>query len=177
MNAVRWLWVGCLAALVFAPGAAAGAEEPPGYKSPDHALLWSFLGTAVPVGGAFIGDQQGWGSATAILGLGGAVVGPSLGHFYAQRPGRAWLGIGVRTLALGGLALSAQNLLSEETSGGDAMLVLSFVAGTGMAVYDIATAPKSAKAHNAQLQAVRITVSPVLLGQEKAPGVRVDVAF
>src|SRR5262249_19525132 len=151
----RLLCVGCLAALVLVPCAATGAEEPPGYKSPKRAFLCSFVGTAVPLAGAFVGGKQGWGTATAILGFGGALAGPSFGHFYAQRPGRAWLGIGVRTLALGGLALSAQNLLSEETSGGDVMLVLSFVAGTGMAAYDIATAPKSAKAHNAQLQAAR----------------------
>jgi hypothetical protein len=179
MNPVRLLWVGCLSALALAPCAAARAEESPGYKSPKRAFLYSFLGTVVPVGGALIaGQQSNSGSAPGIIGIGGAVIGPSFGHFYAQRPGRAWLGIGVRAAAVGGLVLAISSALQGEDSGStDLLAVLSFATGTGMAAYDIAKAPGSAKSHNAELQAVRMTVSPTLLGAAKVPGVRVDVRF
>src|SRR5882672_10381867 len=57
--------------------------------SPGRAFLYSFFGTAIPVG---VGGATALGnnelSAGSLVAIGGAVVGPSLGHFYAQRYGR-----------------------------------------------------------------------------------------
>jgi hypothetical protein len=178
MNPARMLLVGCLAALSLTHGALArGEEQPAGYRSPETAFLYSFLGTAVPVGvGAALASSDA-GDAAGIFVLGGVVIGPSMGHFYASRPGRAWAGIGVRTLCVTGLAALINESWNNPSSGADALGATLLVVGSGMAVFDIATASRSARAHNAELSAARWTVSPTLVGQAKAPGLRVDITY
>src|SRR6202008_2121409 len=74
-----------------------GGELLPGIKSGKTALLMSLLGTAVPIAASapFIWEQSGTSlaHASAVVGTAAILFGPSLGHFYAERPGRAFAGI------------------------------------------------------------------------------------
>jgi hypothetical protein len=91
----------------------------------------------------------------------GLIVGPSLGHFYAAHPGRALLGIGVRTLASVGIAAAGAEALGE--GGGDSLEALGYVGfavGAASLIWDIATAPHSAHAHNDQVRHGQMTISP-----------------
>jgi len=90
------------------------AETGPGFKSGTTALVWSLLGTLVPIGvGVVASSTAGEASDNPLPGfliLGGMLVGPALGHFYAGRSGHALAGIGIRTVTLaaflGGAAAS-----------------------------------------------------------------------
>ena len=175
MNSARVLRAACLAALMLAPAALARAEErPAGYKSPDGAFFYSFGATAIPVGAGAVVS----GDAGAALFIAAVVFGPSAGHFYADRPGHAWSGIAVRGAAVGAVAVGAPHMFDSGDHGGtDALIVLGSLACITWVIYDLATAPGSARKHNAELEHAGVTVSPAILGPERAPGLRVDVAF
>lgn len=75
-------------------------SSPPGEKS--RAFLLSLGGTVLPVAAAFLiggasdaSENQG---LVATLFLGGALLGPSTGQFYARSPGLGLLGTGIRTV-------------------------------------------------------------------------------
>ena len=155
---------------------AMGAE---GWKSPSRAFLYSFLGTAIPVG---VGGATALGnnelSAGALVAIGGAVLGPSLGHFYAQRKGRAIRGIVARGAAAGIMAAT----LSSSDEGGNEGLAALFVGaslvGVTFFVADIAGAAHSARAHNQKLAGrARICVSPLVRPIAGAPGIGLRVAY
>src|SRR5689334_4211896 len=74
--------------VVLVSGQAAAQEQGAPRKSGSTAFLWSFAGTAVPWVVAF-GSSAELGAAPAALVTVGMLAGPSLGHFYAGRPGRA----------------------------------------------------------------------------------------
>src|SRR6185312_2151270 len=82
-------------------------------KSESTALRCSLLGTMVPIG---VGTFLVGGGAGASVVLGGAVIGPSLGHFYAGRPWRAAIGIGIRSASLVGLALAVGSAWENENT-------------------------------------------------------------
>ena len=151
---------------------AARAMATEGRKSPGRAFLYSFLGTAIPVGvggGAALGNNEL--SAGALVAIGGAIVGPSLGHFYAQRHGRAIGGIVARGVAAGMItgAVYSSNLsvASALFYGGSALGIVFFVT-------DIAGAPHSAHVHNETVAGrVRIGVASMVSPITGAPGVGV----
>jgi len=125
-------------------------QEPlQGERSPGTAFALSVLGSAVPVGvGLLLPDEPG----NLIL-VTGATVGPSLGHFYADHPGRAWLGIGIRLAALGvTLAAASTTIMETQTSSADGIVVFGTVLFCASGIIDIATAPASANAKNRELE-------------------------
>lgn len=150
-----------------------------GWKSPGRAFLYSFLGTAIPVGvggGAALGQNDL--SAGAIVAIGGAVVGPSLGHFYAQRNGRAIRGIVVRGAAAGIMAAT----LSSSDDSGDAGLAVLFAGATAMGILffvtDLTGAAHSARVHNVELEErVGVCVSPLVRRIGGAAGIGLRVAY
>jgi len=151
-----------------------------GAKPPGRALLYSFLGTAVPVG---IGTATALGnntlSAGALVALGGGVVGPSLGHFYAHRSGRAIRGILIRGAAagIGGVALTSASR-SDDSKPGEAWVFLACaVVGAGSLIADITGAPGSARRHNEDVVGARISVTPFAGSVVGAPGAGVRLAF
>ena len=161
--------------------AAAGpAIAPAGMKSPGRAFLYSFFGTAVPVGiggGTALGKNEL--SAGALVAIGGGVVGPSLGHFYAQRYGRAIRGIVVRGAAAGiaaGVAVSSSSS-SEPDESGAVLFVGSALLGIVFLVADIAGAPQSARVHNEKVAGARVGVAPFAGPIAGAPGVGLRLAF
>ena len=70
---------------------------PPPSKSPSTAFQWSFFSTVVPMGAGGLALASSDNEAGAVVFLGGLVVGPSIGHFYAGQAGR-----GIGTLLLRG---------------------------------------------------------------------------
>lgn len=121
-------------------------------KSPGRALLYSLGGTVV---------------LTPISGL-GLLIGPSFGHYYAENPVRARLGIGIRSGIIGGgalLALSTESLVP---------LGIGSLAFIGHVIYDVITAPLSAKEYNEQLGA-NLSVAPTSNPQSGQGGLSLQV--
>jgi hypothetical protein len=153
-------------------------------KSPAVALQWSLYGTLLPVaaGGALLidkpNDPEAFGLAAVV---GGLVIGPALGHFYARRPGRALAGVGLRTaLGVGVTAVVISHVLCDAAvcrlSGTDAtILVLGAVGLLASAAFDIARAPASARHYNATHG--EISVIPWLSPQQSTIGLIVRASF
>lgn len=160
------------------------ADPQPEPKSLAMALQWSLYGTLVPVaagGGLLIAkpnDPEAFGLAAVV---GGLVIGPALGHFYAGRPGRAIAGVGLRTaLGVGAAAVVISHSLCDAAvcrlSGTDAtILVLGAVGLLASAAFDIARAPASARHYNATHG--EISVIPWLSPQQGTIGLVVRASF
>jgi hypothetical protein len=143
-------------------------------KSERTALQYSLLGTMVPIGaGTFlVGDGAGAGVV-----LGAAVIGPSLGHFYAARPARAAIGIGIRSASVLGLALAIGSAWENEGTDASLLGVGCLIIGTASMITDIAEAPRSARIHNAKKRDPRMCVLPCVLGPARAAGLAVRIQF
>ena len=143
-------------------GVPIATAEIPGLKSGTSAFLWSFLGTAVPVlGGAWDVYRENSSDSVVpgIMVVGGLLFGPSLGHFYAGRPGPALVGIGIRTVAGLGVAVAAAEQLGEGTDYQlEWLAVAGALLGGASLVWDIARAPHSAGVHNDQLRQSHMTI-------------------
>jgi hypothetical protein len=147
-------------------------QEP---RSEETALLWSLGGTAVPIaaGVALVtSQQQGAGGFLIVTGV---VIGPSLGHYYAGRPGRGLATIGLRAvvpvvtvLVMGavcsrnGGSLFDQGCSQGSAGPGVALLGLGLEAAS--IIYDIASAPASARRYNRTHP--RLTLAPSLRGHQ-----------
>lgn len=75
------------------------------------------------------------------------VVGPSLGHFYADRPA-AW----------------------NNNSGGSELMLAGLALGGTVLAWDIIAAPRSARVHNAKVRLNRVAIG--LIPSYQTPGVR-----
>ena len=133
-------------------------EETPGTKSETTALLLSFLGTATAGACAPLVFESTSSDPAAYVLVGALLIGPSLGHFYAGRPGPAFAGIGIRLLAgaavaVGGLASTSE---AGATSGSDAIAAIGAIVGGASVIYDILRAPHSARVHNDEVRQNRI---------------------
>ncbi|MBA2542091.1 MAG: hypothetical protein H0V17_20795 [Deltaproteobacteria bacterium] len=124
------------------------------------ALGLSFGGTAASWGALLAG---GYSANYGLLFVGsvGALLGPSIGNWYAHEGFTR--GLGIRLVGLGVAALGVLVALDSGFEGGedrkvDVILVISaglFVAGT---IDDIATAPFAARKYNARFE--NVTVVP-----------------
>jgi hypothetical protein len=142
-------------------------------RSESTALLWSFLATAVPVAvSAPSAFSESGSQGAAWVFLGSLVVGPSLGHFYADRSGRALLGLGIRTAAIVGLVGATTISWDNQSTGGDALALVSLGIGAVSVVWDIASAPASARRYN-ETHRLSIGLGPV----GSAPGILVAASF
>ena len=196
MRSTRWNRFGILGLAVAlgicAPGVSpsrAKAEEPittaepaPGTKYSVTAFAASFFGTALPcVASSVYIDSKGEASE-ALAGfpiLAAYLGGPSLGHFYAGRPKRALVGVGIRSAAAVGFAigLGIEAEKSYDAPSANTLMLLSVMVGLGSTVVDVFDAPHSVTVHNAELGHSRINLTPAAVGVARAPGVRVDVTF
>lgn len=79
-------------------------QTPRPYKSPTTGLLLSLGSTTVPMGLGLVGR----GTAGAWVFLGGIVVGPSVGHFYA---GQVTRGLAMTGLRAAGTAVGISSLI------------------------------------------------------------------
>ena len=152
-----------------------------GTKSGNTAFGYSLLGTGLPcVASAILLSNDNVRTGPGLLPTAaGYLAGPSLGHFYAGRPKRAWLGIGIRSasaLAFGvGLAIEGEKNYDAPTA--NVLMIAGFWVGLTSAVYDVFDAPKSARLHNEELMQGRLRVTPAAIGVARAPGLRADVTF
>ena len=156
-------------------------------RSPNRAFAYSLLGTALPVGvggGTALGKNELSGGA--VVAIGGAVIGPSLGHFYAQRHGRAIRGIVVRGLAAGMVAIALDSSQSRDDdrissqcgTGCAALFVGGALLGSVFLVADVGEASRSARIHNETAAGgVRLGVSSLAGPIAGAPGVGVRITF
>ena len=155
-------------------------ERAPGLKSGTTALLLSIVGTVVPAAasamacGECSGPEDG---GEALVFLGALVVGPSLGHFYADRPGRALAGIGIRTLALAGVAGAVAATWNTDNAGGEALGFVSLALGGAAVAWDIIRAPHSARVHNEKLQQGQAGLRFIPLHGTSGLGLRVSASF
>ena len=100
--------------------------EQPFQKSKGTAYILSFLGTGIPLLMAAQLSASTHGGSEAWIGgmvLGGVILGPSLGQFYAGSHAGGWLGAGIRTgglfvTALGLAQFSERLFCSEEEESG-----------------------------------------------------------
>jgi hypothetical protein len=163
-------------------------EELPGFKSGSTAFWWSFLGTAVPcvVSGVAMYAHDPNNSASMVGAevamIGGLLIGPSLGHFYAARPGRAFVGLGIRTLGIVGLTVAGAEMLSEgphdmATSTAEILGVTCGVVAALDVFWDIGRASRSAEDHNRELRRAPMSfeIAPHL--GSSGPGLCARVAF
>lgn len=153
-------------------------------KSPTRALLYSLGGTVGPTAaGLLAGDS--FGGVVILLGVG---LGPAAGHFYAGDSRQAWIGTGLRAVGSGVFVVGAASevaeaclLCSEPSStenGSDvnaAMIGGALLAG-GSALYDIVTAPGSAREYN-EAHGLSARVAPAV-GPRGAPvGLALHLSF
>jgi len=155
----------------------------PDIKSGRTALLLSLLGTVVPVAASapFIWESSGTSLAktSAVVCTGAILLGPSLGHFYAARPGRAFAGIGIRVLASAAVVVASLGGISEggTTSGQATLGVIGGIVVGASVIYDIIEAPRSARVHNDGLHRglTAIGISPSV--DSRGVGLRANVSF
>ena len=159
------------ASMAVQPRASRAGDIAPGTKSESTALSLSLFGTGLSLGA---GTAVGGGTGAGIV-LGGAVFGPSLGHFYAGRPARALIGIGIRSASVVALAVAVGSAWENESSGATALGIGSLILGTASMITDVAEAPRSARIHNGKLAEHRFSVAP--WGTRHAAGLRATVGF
>ncbi len=142
-----------------------------GLKSPERAFRHSALGTFVPL-------------PTLILTVPGLIVGPSLGYFHAGMPGRAWSGIGLRVLGIGGM-VSSFAICGWDCGPGESAYDIAwavFIGSGGLVVgsviYDLAVIKRDVRRHNAGLLASRsLSVRPVYLQNLRTFGAGLQLRF
>lgn len=157
------------------PAPAPAPVDDSGDKSPGVALGLSLLGTAAGYAtfvAAIDSEQEGlvW------LGLGGMVVGPSLGHFYAGESGRALGHSLIRVGALGtmftGAVVMVVDCWDEEDdcgAAGPVLIVGGALLGVGSTLYSIVDAPAAANRHNQERRRLVLTPAPVI-GPDRSTG-------
>lgn len=128
-------------------------SDDPAYKSPGAALVFSLLGTSVPVlAVAGISNGSGGGASMVVLLLAGLIGGPSAGQFYADSPASAVLGMAFRTagmlIAISGLSDALHTCDEYETncreSSGETKMTIGMLTLLGGTLYSIIDAPLSA---------------------------------
>ncbi len=148
----------------------------PRERSELTAFLYSSMGTGIFGGAAVLAAGSNTADApVAALFLTAYMLGPSIGHFYAGRAGRAFVGIGIRGVALVGFGFGFVTSFDESAPGrGTGLLIAGLVVGGGSVLFDIVDAPHSARVHNGMVRRP-LAISPAAVGG--APGVRVDVGM
>jgi hypothetical protein len=150
--------------------------------------MWSLLGTAVPAIPAgydvYRTDSSDSDLAAAVL-VGALLIGPSLGHFYAARPRRALLGIGIRALAAGagtagffyfnGLDDSAGE--HSNPALGQTLGAIGIVVAGASVAWDIIRAPHSAEVHNELASQAQRTIRVAPAIDASGLGAQVAITF
>ncbi len=120
-----------------------------GPKSPGTAVMLSLAATIAPplIAASIYGDEHYVGNdhdeEMLWIFAGSALIGPSIGHWYAGKVMTP--GLGVRAL---GFALGAAAFGTDDLGEGLGLLMLGSTAILGGAIYDIATAGRSAREYN-----------------------------
>lgn len=139
--------------------------------SESHAFKSSLWSTLIPL-------------PTVVLTIPGIVVGPSTGYFYSDMKGRAWRGIALRTVGLGGMISSFAICSWDNCGPGDdnyttAWIVFASSAGlmVASAVYDIASIKKDTRKKNDSIVHSSLSLVPRYFVQTKSVGVTLRLRF
>ena len=139
--------------------------------SESHAFKSSLWSTLIPL-------------PTVVLTIPGIIVGPSTGYFYGDMKGRAWRGIAIRTVGLGGMISSFAICSWDNCGPGDdnyttAWLVFASSAGlmVASAVYDIASIKKDIRKKNASMTHTSLSLEPTYFVRMKSAGMILRVRF
>jgi hypothetical protein len=150
----------------------AQSDSLPHPKSPRTALLLSLGATVVPYAIAEQGQDQNTALAVAAI-----LVGPAVGHFYAGKPGRGLVGMGIRVgvtaVTVGVAQLACHD--PQEWSCLGATLAFTGAAVLGSMVVDIAAAPGSARRSNEER--ARLAILPLRGGAHPRLGIGVRLGF
>jgi len=161
------------------------------YKSPQKAFLLSFGNTVIPIVAGTIILRQTTINDSKNLRIGGgamiiygAIVGPSIGTFYAGSFGRGFGGIllraGSATLGTAGLAIAfvqAWDNYDGNDQGSIAPAIMFFSGAillVSSAVVQIAKAPEVARKHN---KSIHLAFSPTWYPKVKTPGLAINIRF
>ena len=165
-----------------ASGDSAGTHVVEGLRSPGKAVALSLFSTAIPAAAGISAasnseTRNGHSDDTgaALMALAGLTIGPSVGHFYAGKPGRAFLGIGIRFAAIVGLAVAVGSSWDNPNAGSDGLAVASLAIGGASLVVDIVGAAKSARDKNDEIRRIRAAATPAMI--QGAPGAALSMAF
>jgi hypothetical protein len=162
------------------PGAAAPPSPPVADSeevSPAAAFGLSLAGTAVGWGGLLMAAEVD-SEALGWVAVGGILVGPSLGHFYAGEVGRGLGHTGIRlgagAIFVVGAAITFSDCFfteEEECDGSSGPLIMlgGAALGAGSTIYSIVDAPRAATRANQKRRRFVITPAP-LVGPERSTG-------
>ena len=165
----------------------------------------SALGTIVPVGIGFVlaatqsgrehqyTDYGGYPytyyddpdqTLPALLISSGIVFGPSLGYFYAGKPGRGFAGIGFRTAIGFGALIGAIATCPWSCGPGDGaydaawgIMIIGGALVAGSAIYDISKVDNVVRAQNEKHSNPKLSVLPDYFPGHKALGLRAKLTF
>jgi hypothetical protein len=180
MKAIRALALTLVATLSLVSGAAARAEElsdgaTSGPKSTTVATLVSVIGTAVPVAVGIHAWNKTDGDQGAGMILGGYLLGPALGHFYAGRPNAAFGGMALRLVPIVLLGGAVSASWDAPSKAADVMAVGSALLATGIVAWDIGRTSNSVRAYNEEHAHPRVSLGLVPGSRALTPAIRVDV--
>jgi hypothetical protein len=165
----------------------------------------SAFGTVIPTGLGFIlaatrsgheyyyNDMYGYPysyhddpdqTVPALLISSGIILGPSLGYFYAGRPGRAFAGIGFRTAIGFGALIGAFATCGWDCGEGEeaydtawGILIIGGALVAGSAIYDIGKVDNAVRAQNLKHAGPKISVLPDYFPGHKTLGLRAKLTF
>lgn len=114
----------------------------------------------------------------------GVVLGPSLGYFYAGRPGRAFAGMGIRTAIGFGTLIGAFATCGWNCGPGDGayntawgIIVVGGAVAVGSAIHDISKVDDAVRSENQKRRHPKLAVIPEYFPGSKAVGLRAKLVF
>jgi hypothetical protein len=188
-----------LVALLLLSGAASGNDQVQGRtlssvapKSKRTALTSSLLCTLVPAaaGAALVlaGSYSGQNDkAEALAGFAigsvGMVIGPGVGHAYAEKTGRFWGGVAIRGAAVALTAAMSFSASENSLSMSDGIEQSSMALAVGgcvcsaSAIIDISAIGASIDEYNKKPGFSSLTLRPTYIATFKAPGLVLKLTF
>ena len=165
--------------------------HPTDRRAEDTAQSWSFYGTTLPIVAA-IGTaaamEKGDDLPVSILVGTGMIVGPSLGYFYGDCPGRGLLGIAIRCGICGLTAVAANGIRqsddgSHSTDDPSALMGYLAVFGVGVtavtvdAIIDIARVRPVVRQHALSQPRAQVSLIPVVCADNRSVGCALAVTL
>lgn len=146
-------------------------------KNPNTALLWSLVGTAIPVALTVLNGDP-------VLTLAAWAVGPSPGYFYGELWGRGLLGMGIRAsgeamLLFGGFITWIESWSSDPKDLGKADFLMKAGIGVVLAstIWDLVTVRNAVQKRNLGQRRHTLALAPLYIPTTKAVGVAFQVRF
>ncbi len=158
-------------------------QKNPLLKSEKKAFNLSLWGTLIPLtaGTAIAAGTEDQIEAPLFLMTAGYLVGPSLGYFYGERPGRGMLGMGIRWLLIPLPLAAGFGICGWDCGPGDEAHSWAWVAIGGgaflIAAIDILKVKGAVRKYNRSLQETGWMLVPVYFGGHNAGGLQLRVTF